>query len=173
MTRANEIIVSLLQSDEFNNCMKKVKPSLKEDLRSELSLILLETAPEKIVHLFNNHQLTFYTVRIILRLAFSKTSPFYKKYRLIHEEYKDTGVKDDDDLVSRTEREAQEDKALASIKCLYWYNDEMVQLYVKEGTFRAMHKITKIPVTTCQNVVKGSLDSVKNHHKTIQRFLKV
>ena len=160
--RANEIIVSLMQSDEFANCMKKVKPELKQDLAGELALILLETNPEKIIQLHDKRQLTFYTVRIILTLAFSKTSPFYKKYRVIHEEFIDMDMPDD--CSANMSRVQAEDRVLMEIERLlaipdnsdnqeYYYRG-MLRLYLEEGTYRNMNKKTRIPVMTCFEAVK-------------------
>lgn len=158
-TKANEIIVSLLQSDEFNNCMKKVKPSLKQDLTGELSLILLETDPQKIVDLHEKKVLTFYIVRIILRLAFSKTSPFYKKYRMAHAEFIDNDVPDE--CSANISRIQQEERALLEIEKLEWYEQEMVKLYLKEGTYRAMSEATKIPVMSCFQAIKIATEKIQ------------
>lgn len=79
--KADEIIVNLVKSTDFTNCMKKVWPDIREDIQSEVTLILLETKPEVILSLSEKNQLKFYAARIILLSAFSKTSPFYKKYR--------------------------------------------------------------------------------------------
>jgi hypothetical protein len=157
--RANEIIVSLLQSDEFNNCMKKVKPNLKDDLAGELALILLETDPERIVKLHDNKQLTFYTVRIILTLAFSKTSPFYKKYRLTHEEFKEVGMLDD--FYSIVNRKVSEELALNEIEKLDWYEAEMVKLYLEVGNYRAMENKTNIPHSSCFLTVRKAIEKIK------------
>jgi hypothetical protein len=165
---ANEIIVNLLQSDDFNHCMKKVKPALKQDLTSELAIILLETPPEKIVTLNDNRQLTFYTVRIILTLAFSKTSPFYKKYRLTHNEFKDTGAVDDHSIIDIKERE---DRALTELEKLInkpdsddnneWFIKGMVNLYLECGNYREMEKRTRISDTTCYLTVKHAMKKIK------------
>ena len=157
--KANEIIVNLLQSEEFSNCMKKVKPSLKEDLTSELSLILLETAPEKIIQLHQKRQLTFYTVRIILILAFSKTSPFYKKHRLIYDEFKDAGCLDD--YSSILHRKETEERALHEIEKLEWYESEMIKLYLEVGTYRKMNKATHTPVMSCFKTVSNAIKKIQ------------
>ncbi len=157
--RANEIIVTLMQSDEFSNCMKKVKPSLKEDLTGELALILLETEPEKIILLHEKRQLSFYTVRIILTLAFSKTSPFYKKYRVTHDEFKDPGMLDD--YYSIINRKVVEERALDEIDKLDWYESEMVKLYMEVGNYRAMEQRTNIPYVSCFCTVKNAIKKIQ------------
>lgn len=81
----NEIITQLYNSKEFNDCIEKMEPEhLRDDLRAEVALILLETDEHKVlaIHASNINALKYYTVRIILNLIQSKTSAFYKKYRL-------------------------------------------------------------------------------------------
>lgn len=79
----NDIIAELYRSREFNDCIGKMEPEhLRDDLKAEVTLILLETNDEKIMSLAEQKDaLKFYTVRIILNLIKSKTSNFYKTYR--------------------------------------------------------------------------------------------
>ncbi len=158
--QANEIIVALLQSKDFADCLRKaVKPELHDDLTSEIALILLETDPARIVQLSEKRQLTFYTVKIILRLAYSKTSPFYKKFRVTHQEFKDTGMLDD--FYSIVDRKEKEEVVLSQIEQLDWYEQEMVNLYMEVGTFRNMNKRTNIPVMSCFKAVSGAIKKIQ------------
>lgn len=157
--KANEIIVQLLQSNDFDNCLQKVKPSLRDDLMGELALILLETEPERIVDMHENKRLNFYTAHIILRLAFSKTSPFYKKYRITHEEFKDSGMLDD--FYSLVDRKLAEDRALSEIEKLDWYEQEMIKLYLEVGTYRKMSEVTNIPVMSCFQAIKIATEKIQ------------
>ena len=82
MPTKNQIIEELYNSREFNDCINKMEPEhLRDDLRAEVVLILLETDETKIRQLHEKGELKFYTVRIILNLIKSKTSAFFKKYR--------------------------------------------------------------------------------------------
>lgn len=169
--RANEIIVNLIRSNDFQNCIGKVKPSdLQDDLKAEVSLILLETAPEKIITLAEKKQLNFYTVRIIMNLAFSNTSPFYKKYRFHFEELKHNEACDDSYYsIIRFEREAKEERALVEIKNMAacdvgseeWVSGRALQIYMETGTFRNMQAATMIPVKTCHDMVTKGIGKIK------------
>jgi hypothetical protein len=55
---------------------------LRDDLRAEVALILLETEEGKLIEIYEARALKFYTVRIIMNLIQSKTSKFYKTYRM-------------------------------------------------------------------------------------------
>lgn len=59
---------------------------LKEDLKSELFLILMEMPDNKIISAWNNNWLNYLCVNILVKQWKSKNSPFYKKYK------KDAGV---------------------------------------------------------------------------------
>lgn len=52
-----------------------------EDLEQEIYTILLEYDEQKIIEMYNKKQLKFFIIGIITRQYFSKTSPFYKKYK--------------------------------------------------------------------------------------------
>lgn len=52
-----------------------------DDLEQEIYTILLEYDVDKIIDMYNKKQLKFFIVGIITRQYFSKTSPFYKKYK--------------------------------------------------------------------------------------------
>lgn len=155
---ANTIIVALLASDDLKRCIKKVKPCLQEDVMSELSLILLETEPEKIIRIYKNKELNFYAARILLRLAFSKTSPFYKKFRIVFKEI--TDMPDPD--FSIIHRKETEERALSEIEKLDWYHSEMVKLYLEVGTFRKMNTATHIPVKSCCHTVNSAIKNIQN-----------
>lgn len=52
-----------------------------DDLEQEIYTILLEYDVDKIIEMYNKKQLKFFIVGIVTRQYFSKTSPFYKKYK--------------------------------------------------------------------------------------------
>lgn len=156
--KADEIIVNLVKSTDFTNCMKKVWPDIREDIQSEVTLILLETKPEVILSLSEKNQLKFYAARIILLSAFSKTSPFYKKYRR-HEELK--GFEAADESMSIINRKMTEERVISEIEKLDWYESEMLKLYGEVGSFRKMQECTMIPYGSCFVAVKAGIKKVQ------------
>jgi hypothetical protein len=188
--RAHEAITALVQSKDFKQCISKIEPrELQDDLAAEVSLILLETDPEKIVRLADAHQLKFYAARVVMNLAFSTTSPFYRKYRRPVMEFKEnylhgTGdnllddtnaqavkhlqslqvaITDDavHELALRQEREDFEERVLEVIEELYWYDCEMVKLYMKLGNYRQIEAETGIPHVSCFKTVKKAFAQIK------------
>jgi hypothetical protein len=162
---------------------------LRDDLRAEVVLILLETEEKKLIEIHESspNGLKFYTVRIIMNLIQSKTSLFYKKFRQhyiaidIQQDYSgnnyvseikkvtraldkmsiDLQLTQDEDHEEREAREDMEDKAMSEIDNLYWYNGEMVKLYLKYGNYRAIEENTRIPYTSAYKTIQKSLTEIK------------
>lgn len=167
MLSKNEIVAQLFSSKEFNDCIGKMDPEhLRDDLRGEVILILLETDEKKLRDLQDNGGLKFYTVRIILNLIQSKTSPFYKKYRQHTTDYiPENSI--DDGLNGRVYKELQEEKAIAIIDKMYWYDREIVRLYMKLGSYRAIEKDTGIPWESCYSTIRKAINQIRNELKPV------
>lgn len=60
---------------------------LRDDLKQEVILIICELPEERLQMLVQENRLIIFTARIILNLIKSNTSPFYKKYRQLHNEF--------------------------------------------------------------------------------------
>lgn len=160
MKAARQIIAELIESNELEQALNKAHPRLREDLKGELSLILLETDPVRIVTLYKNKQLKFYVVRIILN-SLSKYSPLYKKYRFMYNEFEDNNVMSDDHD-SIFYRKQTEERALTEIENLEWYECEMTKLYLETGNYRDMQKKTHIPYSSCFHTVREAVKKIQN-----------
>lgn len=161
-----QIIEQLYTSRDFNDVLAKMEPDhLREDLKQEVILIVCQWDEEKIIALHTRGELGFYVVRVILNQVKSKSSPFAKKYRgMNYELTKDVSV---DEMAEaqeyevRLSREELEDAAINGIEGLYWYDAELIKLYLKLGNFRAMEKATRIPFISCYKNIKKSLATLK------------
>lgn len=137
---------------------------LREDLKSEVILIICELPEDKIKKLHDTHELEFYTVRVILNLIKSNTSSFAKKYRSVYSDptnMADHPIDDINDIVERAEKERVEDIALGEIDNLYWYKSELIKLYMELGNYRAIEEATGIPYISCYKNIKASFDEIK------------
>lgn len=162
MATKNEIIEELYRSKEFNDCIGKMEPEhLRDDLRAEVVLILLETEEQRLLAIHMAGALKYYTVRIIINLIQSKTSRFYKLYRQQLNEINDRIAYEETDIEERAAREDIEERALREIDNLYWYNSGIVKLYMKLGNFRAIEKDTGIPYASAYKTVKKSFNEIK------------
>lgn len=166
MATKNQIIAELYESREFNECIGKMEPEhLRDDLRAEVILILLETDEQRLIAIHEAGALRYYTVRIIINLIQSKTSYFYKKYRQQFVELNDTGrgfrAEEETDIEERATREDMEEQAMREIDNLYWYNSGIVKLYLKLGTYRAIEEDTGIPFPSVYKTVQKSFKEIR------------
>jgi hypothetical protein len=79
----DDILVQLYKSDFIKDLIWTITSGnqLKEDLKSELFLILFEMDDRRILGAYNNNYLHYLCVNILKKQYHSKTSPFHKKFR--------------------------------------------------------------------------------------------
>ncbi len=160
MTR-NQIIEKLFTGKNFTDCINKMEPEhLREDLKMEVMVIVCEWPDDKVIKMHTDKVLEFCVVRVILNQIKSKSSPFAKKYRRPMVEM----TRDIPDVADEQTEEAHEfqQAVIDSVDDLYWYNKEMLQLYIKHGNYRAVHKETGIPFTSCYDTIKKTMKQLKD-----------
>ena len=82
MSDCNEIVKHIYNHPDVNNLISKIHPeSIRDDLRQEIAVSLLEAPCEKISALFASNNLIRYTIRTCWLMATSKNTQFYKTYR--------------------------------------------------------------------------------------------
>jgi hypothetical protein len=188
----NQIISELFKSKEFNDCINKMEPEhLRNDLKAEVMLILCELDEKKLLEIYKTGGLAFYTVRIILNLIQSNTSPFYKKYRQVftymaeeryvgtervvfedsdHHSIRDPervrgiffAVAENEDMIDRKSKEQFEQKVYGFIDELYWYDAEILKLYLELGSYREVEKATGIKWTSVYDTVTTAIGIIKS-----------
>lgn len=78
----NKIIEYLYNHVDINRLINSVDPEhLRDDLKQEMALALLSMPNDKIGEIWASNGLVGFTIKIITNMAFSSTSPFYKKFR--------------------------------------------------------------------------------------------
>jgi len=79
----NNIIGQLWNSSLLNDIIIKITSGhqLKDDLKSELFLILMEMKDDRIIKAHNNNYLIYMCINILKKQYHSKTSPFHKNFR--------------------------------------------------------------------------------------------
>jgi hypothetical protein len=129
---------------------------LQDDLKAEVALILCEKSEDLILELHDKGGLKYYTVRIILNLIQSNTSPFYKKFRLSNVELSD--------LIEPyvlPEYDSRKDQAMEELETLYWYDREILKLYGKYGTYRKIEEETGIPFESIYKTVQKACKEIR------------
>ena len=79
----DDILTDLFKSEMLNEIIIKITSNnvLKDDLKSELFLILCEMPEVKLVKAHKNNYLIYMCINILKKQYHSSTSPFHKKWR--------------------------------------------------------------------------------------------
>jgi hypothetical protein len=82
MADCRKMIADIYSHPDILNLISRIKPeNVRDDLRQEIAVSLLEQPCEKIASLFAGNNLLRYAIKVCWLMATSKTSPFYYKYR--------------------------------------------------------------------------------------------
>jgi len=82
MSDCNHIIEQIYNNEQLNKLISKINPeSIRDDLKQEVCLALLEKDCDYLTILHHEGNLVRYTLRIAWIMATSKTSTFYHKYK--------------------------------------------------------------------------------------------
>jgi hypothetical protein len=157
MSDCNKIVIDVYNHPDLLRLISKIKPeSIRDDLRQEIAVSLLEQPCIKIAALFADDNLLRYTMKICWLMATSKTSGFYYKYKK-------------NDILKAVEylRSTQvlptlpESLAITAVKHLKQknqtiYDDHEARLfnkYVELGSCRAVARYYGIPINHCCNII--------------------
>lgn len=66
-----------------------------------------------------------------------------------------------DDIQTREIRELKEDQAIGLIGDLYWYDQQLIKLYIQHGTYRAIEAETGIPWESAYKSIQKSLKHIR------------
>lgn len=185
MTR-DQIIQQLFTGQNFRDAIQKMEPAhLRDDLQMEVIAEVCEWPDEKVMDLHGRGRLGFYVAKVMLFMVINKYSPFYKKYRASVAEYVDDWNSDDkdhmhegdaagpkrrlnagvkveiEDIQVREIRELQEDAAMGLIDNLYWYDQQLIKLYIQHGSYRAIEGETGIPWESAYKSIQKSLKNIR------------
>ena len=97
-------------------------------------------------------------MKIISNSVFSNRSGFLTQHKLNDELHVDVMEQQIDAADNYHELI---DKCVIETKKLYWYNQELLNLYSIHGSYRAVSEITKIPVKSIYNAIKKGKQQIK------------
>lgn len=157
----HEIISNLYESKPFNDYVNRMEPAhLRQDLKQESILLLLELPDDRVQSINASGGLLYYSFRVILNLVKNNRCRFHRLYltpttdAIPEIQYHE--------LNGRVVREMKEDEALAKISGLYWYDREIVRLYLKLGSYAAIEKETRIPQKACCRTVTKAVKQIRD-----------
>ncbi len=154
--------IDWIYGKEFELAFKNIGKDLWEDLRQEVALIVLEYDQDKIAELESKGKqvFKFWIVRICCNQTNSKYGKFGRMYkslipvedvtRFIAEEEE---INDDQHIV---------DNITKKMNDLYWYDREILKMYIELGSVRKVSAQTGIPHTSIFITIKNIRKCIKD-----------
>jgi transposase-like protein len=149
------IAINWLYDKEFEYVFKNIGKDLWEDLRQEVSLIVLEYDRDKIKELEKKGKqvFKFWIVRICCNQTNSKYGKFGRMYAsLIPVEDIMKFVKEEEDIDNSIDVANSISKIIPS---LYWYDQEILKMYIELGSVRKVSAQIGIPHTSIFITIKN------------------
>lgn len=165
----NEVIQYIATNPDFRLMVENITKGheLTDDLFQELVLILMEMDEDKLVGIYQRNELKWWCVRILMNQWYSKTSPFWKKYK----QHGNT-IDQNADVTSLDVPEEQPidleviiDQVNSALNGMHWYNKELLMTYLREGSYMEVHRKTGIHYKSIRNTVRETIDKVKSQVK--------
>lgn len=176
MITASSILTEIYVSDEVKKCVSKLEPEhLQQDILQHTFMELFEKPSEFILDLYDRGKLKAYIVKILYNTATYSRTTFAKQqgketptdfnFDFNEEAYDNPGaVKADkkhmQEYCNRSHyslMEAHEEykrqleyesEVICALSEMHWYKQELLNLYVELGTYKAVSDKTGIPLTS-------------------------
>ena len=175
-------ILTEVYNDVFYKCyIASLLPNLVDEAHSELIATLAEMDEEKLVQLYENKELKYYSIAIVRNMIFNKSSPFNKLFNESHLEVEDAFYIIDD----VTPPQFNDDAGDALIFDIWsyledrskkidgaWYSEQIFKMYFNTSkSFRDLSAETKIPTSSIYHNVKSTqqliIDKFKKKYDTL------
>lgn len=154
--------IGWLYDTEFEFVFKNIGKDLWEDLRQEVAYIVLQYDRKKISELEEKGKqvFKFWIVRICCNQTNSKYGKFGRMYaNLIPVEDILKFVKEEEPIDNSQE---VADGITKLVEELYWYDQEILKMYVELGSVRKVSKQTGIPHTSIFITIKKIRSCIKS-----------
>ena len=154
--------IGWLYDYEFEFVFKNIGKDLWEDLRQEVALIVLQYECAKIAELEakGKQVFKFWIVRICCNQTNSKYGKFGRLYgSLLPVEDIMKFVKEEEQIDNSQE---VADGITKIVESLYWYDQEILKMYVDLGSVRKVSKQTGIPHTSIFITIKKIRSCIKS-----------
>ena len=167
MSDCNAIIEKIYIHPDINQLIEKIQPeSIRDDLRQEIAISLLEMPCEKVAALFAEDNLLRYSIKICWLMATSKTTKFYNIYKknniLDAIRYMENLQTSDNFLPSAVYRA----KLALNLKGQQTIHDDherrIFEAYVRLGGIRKVARYYNIPAMHVCRVVNKVKSELKN-----------
>jgi hypothetical protein len=153
--------IEWLYDTEFELAFKNIGKDLWEDLRQEVALIVLEYDQDKLTELVGKGKQVykFWIVRICCNQTNTKFGKFGRMYKsIIPVEDVMKFVAEEEEV---TDNQHIVDGILANMQKLYWYDKEILKLYIELGSVRKVSAYLGIPHTSIFMTIKNIRKCIK------------
>jgi len=144
-----------------------VDKQFRDDFKQDLLLIILEDKTGNVVKAYNNNQVRYYVIRIILNLVNQNRNIYHQQYILPHrfksdiEDHPEIQARcyEDSEMQVRVLNEKEEEMILQEINNLeesfgtFFYKG-LVDLVNEQNGMRKAARVTGIPVSTISRGIK-------------------
>lgn len=155
-------VVDLLSDSSLKALATKIAGQLADDLIQEVALLLLEMDDEKWQEINEGGYLRWYVIRTMLNMATSNRSTFATKYETNREKCEVYDIVDVNDYDNNKDEDIAVLVSLLEEK--HWYDRDILKLYLREGSYRKVSKVTNIPFKSIGNTVKKTITNIKNEY---------
>jgi DNA-directed RNA polymerase specialized sigma24 family protein len=162
--KREQIIVEFYNDPDINAAIGKMNPpDLRDDLKSEMFVVICEMSDEKFFDLHEKKILKWFLVRTMLNMIKSDRSTFAKKFRQIFIELS-SGFNEKPDETKENE-EKQIEKISKALAGLHWYERELFKLYSKHRNISLLSRETGIPYRSISKTIFDVKRKIKSKMK--------
>ena len=153
--------IGWLYDKEFEYVFRNIGKDLWEDLRQEVAVIVLEYDGQKMADLVEKGKQVFKFW--IVRICCNQTNPKYGKFGRLY-----ASLVPVEDIVKFIKEDHTVDNTLEVansiskiMEGLYWYDQEVLKMYIELGSVRKVSKQTGIPHTSIFITIKNIRKCIK------------
>jgi predicted HAD superfamily phosphohydrolase len=146
-----QIITDLYNSRELKDVISKMNPEhLREELLSEVMLVVCNLSEDRLFQMHNDGYLKFYVIRTILNMIKSNDSGFHNKFRKIYEQVPNiVEVKSDYEIMEEKFEKAEEFQ-----ENLPFYEKNLLKYYIQYNCkAKKLSNDTGIPVRSIYETI--------------------
>jgi DNA-directed RNA polymerase specialized sigma24 family protein len=155
------VLANLFTSSEIDEVLQKINPAyIRDDVRQHAFLVLFEKDEAFIIDLHTRGKLRQYVAKTIYNTANFSESKFNREYRR-HTEIPTESFQCVPDEETDYDYEALVESCNVKLEAIYWYNRDLLRLYVKLGSYRKVSEETGIPVNSVHHAVKQAKEEMR------------
>jgi DNA-directed RNA polymerase specialized sigma24 family protein len=155
-------IIDLISDQSLADLSKNICPTHHDDLLQEIALLVLEMPEEKWNTINEGGWLKFYVVRTMLNMATSPRSTFARKHGLHQKNIQIADIPE----AKGYDWDKEDDLTIIEhlLDSYHWYDKAMIQLWLKEGSYRKAGKRVDIPFKSVGNTVRKTLNNLRKDY---------